>query len=221
MSLLQENLPIKRRSKGEQTRIQILNAAIEVLAQQGIKGATHRAIALKAEIQLSLTTYYFKDIQELVHQAFQLSSSQTLFRIENVWQMAFDLIESYDKTSLRKVAVKEELRDSLAELATQYLHKKIIEQPVALAVEQLLFTEIQISPALRQLANSHRQALLQPFIQWCRYFNKYNPQVDADIMLTMFTQLEYRNLSVDTEFIDIDEIKAITTRTIGIAMNLK
>jgi len=221
MSLLQENLPIKRRSKGEQTRIQILNAAIEVLAQQGIKGATHRAIALKAEIQLSLTTYYFKDIQELVHQAFQLSSSQTLFRIENVWQMAFDLIESYDKTSLRKVAVKEELRDSLAELATQYLHNKIIEQPVALAVEQLLFTEIQISPALRQLANSHRQALLQPFIQWCRYFNKYNPQVDADIMLTMFTQLEYRNLSVDTEFIDIDEIKAITTRTIGIAMNLK
>jgi DNA-binding transcriptional regulator YbjK len=221
MSLLQENLPIKRRSKGEQTRKQILNAAIDVLAQQGIKGATHRAIAFKANIQLSLTTYYFKDIQELVHQAFQLSSSQTLFRIENVWQIAFDLIESYDKTSLRKVAVKEELRDNLAELSTQYIHKKIVEHPIALAVEQLLFTEIQISPALRQLANSHRQALLQPFIQWCRYFNKNNPQVDADIMLTMFTQLEYRNLSVDKEFIDIDEIKATTTRTIGIAMNLK
>ena len=221
MSLAQEKHPIKRRSKVEQTRIQILNAAIEVLAQQGIKGATHRAIALKANIQLSLTTYYFKDIQELVHQAFQLSSSQTLFRIENAWHQAFSLIESYDKTSLRKVSVREELRNNLADLATKYLYKKIVEQPVALAVEQLLFTEVQISPALRQLASAHRQALLLPFIQWCKYFNKYNAQVDADIMLTMFTQLEYRNLSVDKVFIDIDEIKAITKRTIGITMNLK
>lgn len=36
---------VKKRSKGEITREKILIAAIEVLALNGIKGTTHRAIA--------------------------------------------------------------------------------------------------------------------------------------------------------------------------------
>ena len=65
---------VQRRSKGELTREKILLSAINVLAFNGIKGATHRAIANHAEIQLSLTTYYFKDISDLVQNAFQLNS---------------------------------------------------------------------------------------------------------------------------------------------------
>ena len=55
---------INRRAKGEQTRNKILEAAIEVIAKLGVKGTTHRAVALQADTQLSLTTYYFKDIKD-------------------------------------------------------------------------------------------------------------------------------------------------------------
>ncbi|MCJ8295598.1 MAG: TetR family transcriptional regulator, partial [Colwellia sp.] len=75
-----KSLSVKRRSKGERTRERILIAAIEVLALNGIKGTTHRAIARHAQLQLSLTTYYFKDIQELIHQAFKLNSERIISR---------------------------------------------------------------------------------------------------------------------------------------------
>jgi DNA-binding transcriptional regulator YbjK len=221
MTMLKEKALIKRRSKGEQTRNQILNAAIEVLASQGIKGTTHRAIANQAQLQLSLTTYYFKDIKELVHEAFMLSSTQTISRAGAAWFPAFDILDSYTKTQLKKVALRMELAETLSKMATDYLCRKIKDHPIELAIEQLLFTEIQITPQLRELANTHKQALISPFIQLCSYFNEENAVLDADILLTIFTQLEYRNLVVPVDEIDIDIIHQTVERLIYWIMQLK
>jgi len=221
MSIATEKNVVKRRTKGEQTRNQILNAAIEVLATNGIKGTTHRAIANRAELQLSLTTYYFKDIQELVHEAFMLSSNRTVSHAGAAWTQAFELLDNYNKTQLRKVSVRNELAIVLADLATQYLINKISEHSVELAVEQLLFTEIQVSPQLRELAQNHKRFLLTPFIQLCTYFNKENAEIDADIMLTIFTQLEYRNLMLKPDEIDTDNIFNTVKRVINWVLQVK
>jgi DNA-binding transcriptional regulator YbjK len=221
MTVLKDKALVKRRSKGEQTRNQILNAAIEVLATQGIKGTTHRAIASQAQLQLSLTTYYFKDIKELVHEAFVLSSTQTVSRAGAAWLPAFNLLESYTKTQLKKVALRTELADKLTEMATTYLYTKIKHHSTELAIEQLLFTEIQISPKLRELAQIHKQALILPFIKLCSYFNDDNAALDADIMLTVFTQLEYRNLVVPVDEINVDNIQKTVERLIYWILQLK
>lgn len=221
MSTATAKAPIKRRSKGEQTRNQILNAAIEVLASQGIKGTTHRAIATHADIQLSLTTYYFKDIQELVHEAFMLSSTKTVSKAGAAWIQAFKLLDAYPKAQLKKTAIKTELATLLCEMATQYLVNKIITSPIELTIEQLLFTEIQVTPQLRELAHHHRNALLAPFVKLCSYFNKSTAETDADIMLTLFTQLEYRNLMNPSNQIDIKTIEQTVKRIIHWIMQIK
>ncbi|AOW75811.1 hypothetical protein A3Q34_02420 [Colwellia sp. PAMC 20917] len=216
-----ESPTVKRRSKGEQTRLLILQSAIEVLAKNGIKGTTHRAIASHANIQLSLTTYYFKDIQELVHQAFTLCSSQITTKTSLAWQPAVELLANVNKTSLRKISEKENLRNKLAIMATQYLVKRIIDSPVELAVQQLLFTEVRVNRKLAPLAEIHRAASLKPIIKLCEFFNAHDPHIDADIIATVFTQIEYRNINVPVEQLDTDNIQAIVSRVIGYAMNLK
>jgi len=221
MTAIMEKSPVKRRTKGEQTRKQILHAAIEVLAQNGIKGTTHRAIANHAGIQLSLTTYYFKDIQELVHQAFQLNSAETTATAHFAWQQTFELLETYSKTELRKVALREQLRETLTELATKYLLEKIKNQPITLAVEQLLFSQVQTTPELRQLAKTHREALLAPFERMCRYFNKNSAEIDGDILLTVFTQLEYKNLGIEFHEVDANEVYEHLFRVLSWVLKLK
>lgn len=213
--------PVKRRSKGEKTKLLILEAAIEVLAKQGVKGTTHRAVASHANLQLSLTTYYFKDIQELVHEAFVLCCQDKNRLINSAWDSAFTLIESYDKTSLRKIPLKTELCEKLSEMAAQYLFHKIQNFPVYLKVEQLLFAEMHFNPVLKDVGEQHRETLMQPFIAFCKYFNKKSPTVDADIMLTMFTQIEYRHLSMPANEVDINDLRAMTRRLIGLLMGLK
>jgi DNA-binding transcriptional regulator YbjK len=221
MFLTKESPTIKRRSKGEQTRLLILQSATEVLAKNGIKGTTHRAIANHANIQLSLTTYYFKDIQELVHQTFTLCSSQITANTSLAWQATIDLLSDVNKSDLRKVSEKEKLREKLSNMITQQILKRISNSQVELAVQQLLFTEVQISPQLHALAEVHRESLLAPFKRMCKFLNSPAPNIDAEIMLMVFSQLEYRNISLPSEEIAYENIQAMVSRVIGNIMKLK
>lgn len=201
--------PIKRRSKGEQSRKLILRSAIEMLALHGIKGTTHRAVASHAGTQLSLTTYYFKDINELITQAFELNSENTIAQAESAWQEAFAVISN----SNIEQGIK--LKEQLTELAISYLVKKINDEPVALAVEQLLFTQTKSFPLLAELAKNHKATLLEPFIKLCQALGSNNAIIDADIMFTVFTQLEYRSINSNSE-LDVPYIKATVERLISL-----
>lgn len=212
--------PVKRRSKGEKTREKILVAAIEVLALNGIKGTTHRAIASHANLQLSLTTYYFKDIQALIHQAFKLNSEQILTRADTVLATAFTLISGIEKKELRKTAVRETLCQQLTEMAANHLVDNIKHSAISLAVEQLMLTEIQVTPELRLLVQEHELSQLVPYEQLCRFFNKVNPELDAKIMYTVFSQLQYGQLSKQVN-IDIELIQQTTRKILAWIMSLK
>jgi AcrR family transcriptional regulator len=215
-----KKLPVKRRSKGELTREKILIAAIEVLALNGIKGTTHRAIASHAQLQLSLTTYYFKDIQELIHQAFKLNSDRILSRADTILEAAFTTITSIEKKELRKTVVKEVLCQKLAEMTAEHLIDNIKHQAISLAVEQLMLTEIQVTPELRLLVQEHELAQLVPYEQLCSFFNKVSPELDAKIMYTVFSQLQYSQLTKQVS-IDVNLISQTTRRIISWIMSLK
>jgi len=215
-----KKLPIKRRSKGELTREKILIAAIEVLALNGIKGTTHRAIASHAKLQLSLTTYYFKDIQELIHQAFKLNSEHILSRADTILGAAFTAIASIEKKELRRTVVKEELCQKLTEMTVEHLINNIKHQAISLAVEQLMLTEIQVTPELRLLIQEHELAQLVPYEQLCSFFNKVNPELDAKIMYTVFSQLQYSQLTKQVS-IDVKLVSQTTRRIISWIMSLK
>ena len=212
---------VQRRSKGERTREKILLAAIEVLAVNGIKGTTHRAIANHAEIQLSLTTYYFKDIGELVQQAFQLNSVHLRARTDTILQKVFESLESIDKSSLRKASVKNELFENLAEMTASYLFENIKKETVALAVEQLMFTTVQVSPELKKLAYEHEQSQLMPFTRLASFFNKKDPEIDAQMMRTIFSQLQYSQLTISPSELSIEPIHRTTRKLMGWIMGLK
>lgn len=217
---LNNKSPIKPRSKGKVTREKILIAAIEVLALNGIKGTTHRAIASNADLQLSLTTYYFKDIQELIHQAFRLNSERILSRTDTFLKSAFIVITDIEKNELRKTIVKEKLCLQLSEMASEHLIDNIKHQAISLAVEQLMLTEIQVTPELCVLVQEHESVQLLPYEQLCQFFNKINPELDAKIMYTVFSQLQYGQLTKQIS-IDSELIKQTTRRIIAWVMSIK
>jgi len=214
MDIVKDNKTIKRRSKGEQSRNSILDAAIVLLAEQGIKGTTHRAIANYSGLQLSLTTYYFKDINDLIFQAFKRNSELTIEKAATAWQDAFSLLSKLDNTRPLSEADKANIQSQLTNLAVEYIVHKVETQPTMLAVERLLFSLTNSTTHFTELAQFHRATLLKPFEQLCAAFNAGTSEVDADIMFTVFTQLEYRNIGNLGEQIDKDEIRSRVHRII-------
>ncbi len=207
-------------SKGERRRQQILEATLTVIAEQGLRGATHRAIASQAGIQLSLTTYYFKDIGELIEAAFTHFCESARPGYESLWQEINEEIQRFSKAELRSKTTRLELCEQLSRMASQYLMQQVKDKPVGLAVEQCLFTETRLSSALQVLADNHRSNLLKPLQAFCAMFNRQDPEVDAELLLDSLSQLECQSLNRVHSPLQQQQVHRLIRRQLGWVMGL-
>jgi DNA-binding transcriptional regulator YbjK len=60
----------------------VLRAAVDVVAERGVGGATHREIATRAGVSLSTTSYFFASIDELVLEALRFFVGETVARLD-------------------------------------------------------------------------------------------------------------------------------------------
>lgn len=207
-----EKKPVTRRAKGELTRTSILQATIQVLANNGIKGTTHRAVAQQADIQLSLTTYYFKDIKELVREAFILHIQQQKKWFELLWQQIDAAFNRYGKTALRKKSNRLEMCASIAQASANFILQRMKEDPNGVAVDMVLFTEAQFCAEQLSLAEHYRHDRLQPLIDLCAVFVKEQPQVSAKIIFNIFRQAEIEQIALPNSAMTKDELELMIKR---------
>jgi DNA-binding transcriptional regulator YbjK len=61
--------PATHRAPALARREALLAAAVEIVAEAGVGGATHRAVAARAGVPLSTTSYFFASLDELILEA--------------------------------------------------------------------------------------------------------------------------------------------------------
>jgi DNA-binding transcriptional regulator YbjK len=77
-----------RQQRSRQRRAQLLEAALALLAEGGVRSVTHRAVARRAGLPAAATTYYFSSIHELVREALELNLEQRLTELRAVLETA-------------------------------------------------------------------------------------------------------------------------------------
>jgi DNA-binding transcriptional regulator YbjK len=60
----------RRRSSGER-RLLLIQATLELIAEGGVDAVSHRAVALRADVPLGSTTYWFASRQQMLHDALE------------------------------------------------------------------------------------------------------------------------------------------------------
>jgi DNA-binding transcriptional regulator YbjK len=65
-------------ARGTNRRESLLRAAIEVVAERGVAGVTHRAVTERAGVPLATASYYFSSIDELVYEALEQFAEQRM-----------------------------------------------------------------------------------------------------------------------------------------------
>ncbi len=182
---------------------------------------THRSVAAEAGVQLSLTTYYFQDIDTMIREAFALFSLQSRPEVERLWQEIFTYLDGFTATELRRSDVRNTICEQLAERAADYLTAQILDKPVGLAVEQIFFTHARLSPELRRMGIEHREQLLEPLIALCSRFNRDDPEIDARLLLNTITTLEYQALAMPADELDRNDLMRLLRRHLGWMLGLK
>jgi len=79
----------------------LLRAAIEVLAEGGVKAVTHRAVAKRAGVPVAATTYYFDSIQQLTEDALRLHVADRVADLTRITEAAAEGGRSVEEVALR------------------------------------------------------------------------------------------------------------------------
>ena len=221
LSVEEEKNNVKRRSKGERTRHQILEATIKVLALKGIKGTTHRAIAKAANIQLSLTTYYFKDIEELIHQAIWLNAEASIITSADLCAEILPLLTKFDKAELKKLENKRLIAEDISRVLVDHILTNISDKPEEILVEHILFTQTHLSDELLNFSYKHKIILSEPFNKLCKGLNNKSVELDTEILFTLIKQWQYQQLLATNNQQESGKLYSLIFRAISLLLKIK
>ena len=82
--------PATHRASGRARRAALLDAAVEVIAEQGVAGATHRSIAARAGMSTSTTSYFFSSLDQLIAAALHVVGERIVQRVDAVTAQVAD-----------------------------------------------------------------------------------------------------------------------------------
>ncbi len=79
----------RRHDPGRRERI--IQACLDVIAESGVAGTSHRKVAAAAEVPLGSMTYYFSGMDELLHEAFTRFAQSVSTQFERRMSMVTDV----------------------------------------------------------------------------------------------------------------------------------
>ncbi|MCL1048414.1 TetR family transcriptional regulator [Shewanella abyssi] len=181
------------RSDGQSRRVEILEATLRLIVTEGIRGVRHRAVAAEAGVPLASTTYYFKDIKDLISDALTFFAEKTLWMNKALEEQSYQLLNNMAAVSpsLSRVELQALIVARLSEFICAHI-KEQLSHPDDRILENAFHEE-----ALRnqQLASSIillDESFLQSIKTFFSAFGSKTAYEDAHQILAIIRLLEYQ-----------------------------
>lgn len=195
------------RQSSEQRRLAILHAALRVLVRDGVRGVRHRAVAKEAEVPLSATTYYFKDIHDLLADAFALFTNETVqVFVQPFWSRANEWIRSYPADIRKNPALLQEVTEHMSAMGANYILTRVREHREHLVLEHAFWYAALTDVRMHEMAVQHGTRLLTNFTQILEYVGANEVDLGAKSILTTVRRLEYEGM-IDEAHFTYDNVK--------------
>ena len=206
------------RAKSEHRRREILEAALRIVSREGIRGVKHRAVAKEANVPLASTTYYFKDIEELISDAFMLFAEKSLQVLDQFYGELNKLINAYDVNQIvSSKEVADKFSNELSDMGVAYIKAQVTFRKEDLLAEMAFLLEAVRDERLKPLARDYRRIWYSRLIDFLSAVNAPAPKEDAMFIISSVQGLLYEGIVSDG---DIDEARtrALLKRAIHILM---
>ena len=208
------------RQGSEQRRQAILDAAMRLIVREGVRAVRHRAVAAEAAVPLSATTYYFKDINDLITDTFAQFVEQSAAHMAEFWKSTQGLLQAQVDKLDGSQASRRMAADEIARLAVEYVRHQLLTRRDELMAEQAFQQEALLNPRLHALVRAHRQILLQGVTHFFQVLGSLQPEQDAKLLTGIIVRMEYQGLLDGVEHLDSEEMLAILKRYLYLVMGL-
>ncbi|WP_165855018.1 TetR/AcrR family transcriptional regulator [Marinobacter sp. JSM 1782161] len=207
------------RAKSEQRRRQILEAALDIAATDGVREIKHRSVARRAGVPLASTTYYFRDIDELILDAFILFAEKSNQRIRDFYTAMETIIDGEaSEERLSAAPGRAGLAEALAQCATRYFATQIRDNRNAILVEKAFLVEAMRDTLLEELARSYRRAWIDSVQALLVRLGASHPRRDAELLVGLVTGLGFDGVLLGRAF-DAGWLRALFERMIRMVLD--
>lgn len=185
------------RQSSEQRRLAILQAALRVMVRDGVRGVRHRAVALEADVPLSATTYYFKDIHDLLADALTLYAKDVMENIVNpFWVRIRDWLfvnyPLYSGTNLHEHLPQ--IAEHVVDVAIDDILDRLNNQRERLMVEQGFWYAVLQDERLHGLALDYSRSLHRDVTQMLELIGVDDPVAAGRLILMTIRHIEMEGL---------------------------
>ncbi|GAB3245974.1 TetR/AcrR family transcriptional regulator [Chitinimonas naiadis] len=187
----------KLQRRGEESRRKILDATLILIAKRGLHGVTHRAIAAEAGVPLSLTTYFFSGLSDLIGQAFDhfvvVAANDN---IEIMHQLAAYL-DTFPSESIQKDTVlREQVHAIVTRKLAEFIRHQATTHSVGLAVELNFLYLYRLDPPIRTKAQAYRARLVAGIAELAAKVGSRQPETDASLVLSVIHRLQFECMNL-------------------------
>lgn len=191
-------------SKGELTQRRILDAALDEIVQGGFGALSHRNIAARAGVQLSLTSYYFGTLNNLILEAYRKFVLEELAFVEaSRYRLALEL-ESRGAMSAEEIT----------EYLTQYTLTNVTERGRALAIDCKFLFEPDLPLEVKDEVKRFNHKLRDILTDYMHSVGSTNPTLDANLVLAVVRSFDFQHVS-DPESMDEDWLRSNLSRLVS------
>jgi DNA-binding transcriptional regulator YbjK len=208
------------RHGSEQRRQAILDATMRIIVRDGVRAVRHRAVAAEAAVPLSATTYYFKDIDDLITDTFAQFVERSAAYMAKFWSSTQGLVQEQVGRLDGSAEARRRLADEIAGLAVEYVRNQLLSRRDHLLAEQAFQQEALLNPRLRGLVRAHQQILLQGVSHFFEVLGSQQPEQDAKLLTSIIVRMEYQGLLDGVEQLDKEDMLAILKRYMHLVLGL-
>lgn len=206
------------RQGSEQRRQAILDAAMRVVVRDGVRGVRHRAVAAEAQVPLSATTYYFKDIEDLLTDTFAQYVARSADYMGKLWATTEGVLRELIARGDGSPAARARLADEIAQMTAEYVSRQLLNRRDFLIAEQAFRQEALLCTRLAKLVRAHEQILLHGARQMLEVIGSAQPEQDALVLTAIIEQMEYQGLLRQVDAPDDGQMLAILSRYLHLVL---
>ncbi|MGC8120502.1 TetR/AcrR family transcriptional regulator [Marinobacter sp. VGCF2001] len=209
------------RVKSEVRRTSILKATIRVAARDGIKGIKHRSVAREAGVPLAATTYYFRDINELISDAFTLYAKEAGAELKAFHDTLNLVLDGVPPEHLRRGSeFRPELCRRLTDFARGWMREQFTRRREQVLAEQVFVMEALRDDRLARVARRYRQSWIDGLEQLLTRLDSPCPRQDGSLIVNVVLGMSY-DLLLEVPGTEAEVLSASVARIVQLALGVE
>ncbi|MGB3623096.1 TetR family transcriptional regulator [Ketobacter sp. MCCC 1A13808] len=201
------------RARSEQRRRAILEASLRIVVADGVRGIRHRAVAKEANVPLSATTYYFKDISDLIADTFILFAENAMNDVlDPIYKNVGEFIGEHKAYVGSSTETNNRVVEALAMMIVAFLKHELTEKRDHMIAEQAFKHECLRDSRLREVAKAYFEYLMSEMTELCRVIGVADPDIAGELLIGTLDRLEHEALMVPVEEFDEQRANKIMQR---------